>query len=102
MLKSNTLLSAINTFSHRIRRNCIIKGSAGCFLQSAIKMRHFDNPYNDYSGGIVTINKNKVLHLIRSYINQILDAKSFGDGDLYVGKSYTLSISYFIIFNPKN
>lgn len=50
------------------------------------KMRYFENPFNDFDGSNVEINRNKILQLIKSYVNRILQQEHFSDGDIYVGK----------------
>lgn len=51
-------------------------------------MRHFENPYSDYSNSQVIVDKDKIKGLIRHYVQRILQAKNYGDGgDLYTGIS---------------
>lgn len=49
--------------------------------------RYFNNPYEDYNGQPVEVDKNYVRSLIKTYVKQIVENTQNGDsrGDLYVG-----------------
>lgn len=51
-------------------------------------MRHFGNPYPEYNGAQVVIEKEKIKGLIGHYVKSILQAKAHNDGgELYTGSS---------------
>lgn len=50
-------------------------------------MRYFVNPYPDYDGSNVIVDTVRTRRLIEIYVNQMLQNRTFSDGDLYVGSS---------------
>lgn len=64
--------------------------------------RYFDNPFEDYNGQEVSIDKNRIRNLIRNYVADILkhtkDERRSEDarGDLYVGDAGKFVIFFFV------
>lgn len=52
-----------------------------------MEQRYFDNPYDDYNGQPVEVDKDYVQNLIKTYVKKIIENTHRSDsrGDLYVG-----------------